>query len=292
MSVAVGQSLPAGNAVFCEDHLRTLARLPDGSVDMVLTSPPYLDLRDYHGFRFDLPLLCEELFRVVKPGGVVVWIVGDRVRQHRCAGIPFDHRRALIDAGFGHFQTIIQAKVSMSAPRHRRYQDSVEFNWVMSKGRPATVNLIKDRPNRTAGSRRRSTAFRGRAGDIKAVKRNIVHEPFGKRWSIWSYSNAKNVGSKDPETYRHPAPFPELLALDHIRSWSRPGDLVYDPHGGSGTTGKMAALAGRRFYLSEISFEYCDTIIAPRLGRHGVPFEFHHSDPVEAARVTRDLSAG
>lgn len=179
----------------------------------------------------------------------------------------------MLAAGFDHFQTIIQSKVSMAMPKQGRYQDSIEFNWIMSKGRPATVNLIKDRPNLTAGAARSSTGFRKKNGNIRKVRRRIVTERFGKRWTVWPYSNAKNVGSKDPETYLHPAPFPELLALDHIRSWSNTGDFVYDPHGGSGTTAKMAATLGRRFVLSEISDEYCDTIIVPRLSRYDIEFE-------------------
>jgi DNA modification methylase len=62
-----------------------------------------------------------------------------------------------------------------------------------------------------------------------------------------------NAGTKG-----HPAQFPEILANDHIISWSNKGDLIYDPFLGSGTTAKMAILNNRSFIGSEISEEYCE----------------------------------
>ena len=55
---------------------------------------------------------------------------------------------------------------------------------------------------------------------------------------------------------RHPAPFPERIASDHIISWSNEGDTVFDPFMGSGTTGKMAAQAGRKFIGIEMDPDY------------------------------------
>ena len=55
----------------------------------------------------------------------------------------------------------------------------------------------------------------------------------------------------------HPAVFPEALVVDHVRSWSNEGDLVYDPFMGSGTTALAALFLGRSFLGSEISKEYC-----------------------------------
>ena len=65
---------------------------------------------------------------------------------------------------------------------------------------------------------------------------------------------------EDQEAKEHPAPFPCQLANDHIISWSNPGDIVFDPFMGSGTTAKMAMLNNRRFIGCEISEEYCNII--------------------------------
>ena len=61
-----------------EDCVKTMARMDDESIDMVLTSPPYDDLRSYgdDGFVFDFDRISSELHRILKPGCVLVWVVG------------------------------------------------------------------------------------------------------------------------------------------------------------------------------------------------------------------------
>ena len=73
------------------------------------------------------------------------------------------------------------------------------------------------------------------------------------RTNIWSYAVGLGGTTNDKIAFQHPAVFPEKLALDHILSWSNPGDLVLDPMCGSGTTGKMALLHGRDFIGIDIS---------------------------------------
>ena len=75
---------------------------------------------------------------------------------------------------------------------------------------------------------------------------------FSPRTNIWKYVTSFN------DKTEHPAPMPEQLALDHIKSWSNEGDTVLDPFMGSGTTGKMATLANRKFIGIEISADYCE----------------------------------
>ena len=85
------------------------------------------------------------------------------------------------------------------------------------------------------------------------------------RTNIWSYAVGLGGTTNDKIAFQHPAVFPEKLALDHILSWSNPGDLVLDPMCGSGTTGKMALLHGRDFIGIDISPEYIE-IASLRLG--------------------------
>ena len=54
-----------------------MARMPDGFVDLTVTSPPYDNLRTYNGYCFDFENVAKELFRITKQGGIVVWVVGD-----------------------------------------------------------------------------------------------------------------------------------------------------------------------------------------------------------------------
>ena len=74
---------------------------------------------------------------------------------------------------------------------------------------------------------------------------------------MWEYAIGAGV-SKDKIAFKHPAIFPEKLVKDHILTWSNPGDIIFDPMTGSGTTGKMAVLNNRDFIGIEISQEYLE----------------------------------
>jgi len=85
-------------------------------------------------------------------------------------------------------------------------------------------------------------------------KKKIIEE-YGQRYNVWTYKTSKN-GQEDEIAYQHPAIFPIQLVKDHIISWTNPGDLIYDPFMGSGTTAKAAIQMGRNFLGSEISEDY------------------------------------
>jgi DNA modification methylase len=65
------------NNIYCMDCVDGMKKLESEVVDLTVTSPPYDALRDYKGFSWDYKKVAEQLFRVTKPGGVVVWVVGD-----------------------------------------------------------------------------------------------------------------------------------------------------------------------------------------------------------------------
>lgn len=67
------------NKIYNESNLETMAKMPDCFVDLIVTSPPYDGLRDYKGYSFPFEDIAKELFRVLKQGGVCVWVVGDSV---------------------------------------------------------------------------------------------------------------------------------------------------------------------------------------------------------------------
>jgi DNA modification methylase len=242
-------SLPSGyggldvdlNKIHAENCLTTLARMPDEVIDMTLTSPPYDNLREYNGFEFDFTSISSELWRVTKPGGVVVWVVGDATIKGSETGSSFRQALRFIDLGFNLHDTMVYEKNSSTFPAKRngsRYTQIFEYMFVLSKGKPRVANLICDKPNKWAG-------FKDFSGKLK----NPVPD-YSPRTNIWRYVTSFNG-------VKHPAPFPEQLAADHIATWSNVGDIIYDPFMGSGTTAKMAFLAGRNFIGSEISADYC-----------------------------------
>jgi len=228
------------NKIHVENCLDTMKRMPDAFVDLVVTSPPYDDLRTYNGYSFDFEAIAVELFRVVKLGGVVVWVVGDATKDGSESGTSFRQALFFKQIGFNLHDTMIFEKNSSTYPansRSNRYSQIFEFMFVLSKGKPVTANLICDKPNKWAGHK-----------DFSGKLKNPVPD-FSPRNNIWRYVTSFNG-------VKHPAPFPEQLAIDHILSWSSANDVVYDPFMGSGTTAKAALLNGRQFVGSEISADY------------------------------------
>jgi len=96
--------------------------IPDNFVDLTVTSPPYDDLRKYKGFIFDYQSMFEELYRVTKDGGVVVWVVGDKTEKGSESGTSFKHALCAKEIGFNLHDTMIYAKENWVPLTHNRYE--------------------------------------------------------------------------------------------------------------------------------------------------------------------------
>jgi site-specific DNA-methyltransferase (adenine-specific) len=239
------------NKIYNENCLDTMAKMPDCFVDLTVTSPPYDNLRTYNGYSFDFKAVAKELYRVTKQGGVVVWVVADATINGSETGTSFRQALYFMDCGFNLHDTMIWEKTGSGALGSTLcYAQNFEYMFVFSKGKPKSLNLIKDRENVVkSGTVKVNSAIKA---DKSQGFRTIERQPFGKRNNIWRFDTQKNS--------EHPAPFPEQLANDHIISWSNEGDIVYDPFMGSGTTAKMAIINKRNWIGSEISEEYCKII--------------------------------
>ena len=245
----------------CQDMMK---KIPNEKINLTVTSPPYDNIRDYKGYSFeeeDFKNILIELYRVTKRGGVVVWIVGDSVKNGSETGTSFKQALGFMEAGFKLHDTMIYEKNTSSFPSRRtgkRYTQIFEYMFVFSKGKITTGNLICDKPNKWAGHTNwGKNTHRGKDGKLVKTK-NIKPVPdFSPRNNIWRYNVGKGFNSSDKESHKHPAIFPEKLAEDHILSWSNVGDVVLDPFMGSGTTCKMAKKNNRKYIGIDVSAEYC-----------------------------------
>ena len=252
------------NKIYNENCLDTMRRMPDNFVDLVVTSPPYDNLRDYKGYVFPFEDIAKELFRVVKKGGVVVWVVGDATINGSETGTSFKQALYFKEIGFNLHDTMIYEKSGCPFPEQDRYYPIFEYMFILSKEKPIIHNLIKDRKNNYVGDKiARENHSRQKDGSLtknSAYKndRNRKIQEYGVRYNIWRYITGSGNNSTDKISFKHPATFPEKLAQDHIKTWSNEGDLVYDCFMGSGTTAKMAHLLKRNWIGSEMSAEYCE----------------------------------
>lgn len=247
------------NKIYNIDCVEGLKMLDDECVDLTVTSPPYDEKRKYNGFEWEFEKVADELYRVTKEGGVVIWIVADATVEGSETGTSF--RQALYfrdECGFRLHDTMIYAKEFYLPLNHDRYEQQFEYMFVFAKGKPKTFNPLT-KPNKHYGRKGYdSTIFREKNGSLRRRHNNEPTRKEGIKPNIWLYKVGRNKSTTDRIAYKHPAIAPEQLVHDHILSWSNEGDIVLDPFMGSGTTVKMAIVNNRRFIGFEISAEYCE----------------------------------
>ena len=241
------------NYIECCDNIIGLKGLPDECIDLTVTSPPYDNLRTYNGFTWDFEGMASELYRVTKPGGVVVWVVGDATVKGSETGTSFKQALHFKEIGFNLHDTMIYKKANYTPLTHNRYEQEFEFMFVFSKGKPKTFNPIKI-PCKYAGTQTwgKSSYYKTSDGTLTPKERCVIGDTKIKG-NIFEYL----TGSTKTGKIKHPAVFPEQLAIDHVLSWSNPGDVVLDPFMGSGTTAVACLRTGRNYIGFELSSEYC-----------------------------------
>ena len=248
------------NQIMQGDCSIVMKKISNNFVDLILTSPPYDNLRNYDGYNFNFEKIAKELFRVLKDGGVFVWIVSDATIKGSETGTSFKQALYAKEIGFRLHDTMIYQKKSYMPLTHNRYEQSFEYMFVFSKGKPSKWNPIKIK-SKTAGTKRNRGGSKQNESSYAERKRyetTVVNE-LKQSPNIFAYDVGKNDKTK------HNAPFPEQLVYDHIISWSNEGDLILDPMMGSGTTGKEAKKLKRSFI--GITVIYSCTIIAMCFGK-------------------------
>lgn len=252
------------NNLYCIDNIEGMRQVPDEFIDLTVTSPPYDNLRKYKGYKFEYEPVIEELFRITKTGGVVVWIVSDATIKGSETMTSFRQALWASLCGFNLHDTMIWNKPTIPLS-HNRYEQSFEYMFVFSKGKPKTFNGIREEYSESTIKRLGSGdaySYKNRNGlpdeEIKISKKRTLNPNGTLKKNVWNISPDIKLSKNEKYLIKHPARFPEELAKNHIISWSNEGDLVFDPFVGSGTTAKVAKLLGRNYLGFDISQEYID----------------------------------
>jgi DNA modification methylase len=279
------------NKIIQTDCISGMKTMGTESVDLCVTSPPYDNLRSYNdssAWNFDtFKDVAEELYRVMKVGGVVVWVIGDACVKGSETGSSFKQVLHFMQLGFLLHDTMIYEKNGSPFPARRngnRYSQIFEYMFILSKSKkPKTANLLCDKPNRWAGyTHFGKGSIRQKDGTLKERQIKPIPE-YSPRNNIWKYNTGKNYSTKDAVAFEHPAIFPEGLAKDHILTWSEENDLVLDPFMGSGTTAVACMETNRKYIGFEIDPTYYD-VCQRRIEQHVtiVNDEVQEKNPLEA----------
>lgn len=252
--------MPATTHRLVNGDARNLAFIPDNSVHLVVTSPPYWNLKryndnpdqlghieEYESFLKELEKVWKHVFRVLIPGGRLVCVVGDVCVARRNFGrhlvFPLHADICVVcrKIGFDNLNPIIWHKISNA---------SYEIpNGSKFLGKPYEPNAIIKNDIEFILMQRKPGGYR-QPTDSQRESSKISKSDFAKWFQqIWTISGAS--------TKNHPAPFPLELATRLVRMFSFVGDTVLDPFCGTGTS-MIAAMRSERSSIGiEIDAEYC-----------------------------------
>ncbi|NIR49992.1 site-specific DNA-methyltransferase [candidate division KSB1 bacterium] len=241
--------------LFLGDCLDIMPHLP--KVDAVITSPPYDNLREYgKSFSWDFEGTAQHIKKIIKPGGVCVWVVGDQVKEGSETGSSFFQALYFKEIGMNIHDTMIYWKYAFPFPDKTRYAQVFEYMFILSLGKPKTTNIIKV-PTKVHNRVKSSSRQRNADGTTTPMK-SAMGKAERNLENIWIYDVGFMKSAKDSYVFDHPAIFPEQLAQDHVYSWTNKNETILDPFMGSGTTGVACVKLGRKFIGIEIEEKYFD----------------------------------
>lgn len=243
--------------IYCLDCVEAMKAIPDESVDLVVTSPPYDNTRDYQGFSYDLHATGEQILRILKDGGVAAMVIQDQTQDF---GKTLTSFRTIVDwcdnIGFKLFECVIYRKNGTEgAWWTHRFRVDHEYMPIFVKGKkPQYFNKEPLKvPSKHGGKIMTGSGNRRTNGETtQTVRREINWTKC--RGTVWDYLMA---GDKNPIKRKHPAPFPDKIPFDFIQCFCPPSGIVLDPFMGSGSTAVGAKKLGRHYIGFDISKEYC-----------------------------------
>ena len=254
--------------IYCGDAENILKHIDDNTIDLVVTSPPYDDLRNYNNScdrcwnKNKFEAIAKELTRVLKEGGILIWNVYDKTENGGKSGTSM--RQALFfmdDCGLKLNDYMFWRKKNpMPQVKQPRYTNRIEFMFCFVKGnKPNTFNPIMI-PCKSAGKHYNSTAKQiGENKERKKLDYNVNKEMIDfQDWSMAVAKNKRLFETMDGRIIKHPAVFPIELPIRHIQSWTNEEDIVLDPFIGSGTTAIAAMRLNRHFIGIEKNKDYVD----------------------------------
>lgn len=248
------------------DCIEGMKLLPDNSIDLVVTSPPYDEIRDYKGFKLDLHNVGIEISRILKDGGICVMVIQDQTKDGRKSGTSF---RTIVDwdtnTDLDIWECCIyQRRATPGAWWSKRFRVDHEYIPIFIKGkRPQYFNKehMKEPTKPEYGLIKKGLGNRNTDGTTIYDTSKVYELPKEKdQGTVIHYKNSSRETPKSSEIGKikllHPATFPDKLASDFIQCFTTEGMIILDPFMGSGTVARMSKELNRNYIGFELSDEY------------------------------------
>lgn len=249
-----------------EDFRPFLARF-NASVDLIVTSPPYVDARTPEAYGVSAPWTAQDdrdlgdaMFAALRPGGTAIVVVGSPVRAWRKGhaterGLePWRWLLDLVDrAGFTCRDHLVYERLGLPGAYTGRFRNDWEpMLWLEKPGGVPTFDKGPlDTPAMAPYMKVSPVTARGASGTTKGrvISGDAAERCVKRRGSVWAYGNVGRSHSapRVMEDVDHPAAYPLKLATDAVACFSTANDLVVDPFSGRGTTALACKRLGRRF---------------------------------------------
>ncbi len=133
------------NEIYHCDCVDLMKSMDENYIDLTVTSPPYDQLRNYKGYKFDFENIAKNLYRVTKKGGILVWVVGDKIANGNRSLTSFKQALFFQECGFNVHDVMIYKKKNTPFMRSNAYTNCYEFMFVFSKGKPNTFTPIREK---------------------------------------------------------------------------------------------------------------------------------------------------
>lgn len=251
--------------IYCGDCTDIMKKIDDDSINLVVTSPPYADMRQYNNFDGIKPNKyidwfipkAQEIYRIIRPDGSFILNINDKVVNGFRHPYVFELVCELHKIGFKMWERFIWYKHNpMPGMGGKRFRDGIEYIFWFCKNKPyVNIDAVKvpkkDKKNRGSDS----DFLYSRSGHNK--KRRQTSTPFPDLVIPINVLEI-NLGNTYKEADCHVAIFPEKLPEFFIKAGSKEGDIVLDPFMGSGTTCKVAKTLQRQYIGIDCSQKYCE----------------------------------